>query len=93
MIMLTMHYNALRKKGTDHVIQRETPESFVLPRSKAKAKAKVLRYPVAAAPCVGGCTTFSGQDSNASHIRKTCTVCGNVTSTLRVHEEVSARVM
>ena len=80
---------ALRKKGTDHVIQREIPETFALPKSKAKAKAKVLRYPIAAAPCAGGCTSFSGQGSNASHIRKTCTVCGNVTSTPRVHEEIS----
>ena len=36
--------SALRKKGTDHVIQRETPESFALPNSKEKAKTKVLRY-------------------------------------------------
>ena len=78
---------ALRKKGTDFVIQRETPESFALPKNKAKAKTKVLRHPVAEAPCAGGCTIFNKQGSNASHIRLTCTVCRNVTSTRRVHEK------
>ena len=53
--------NALRKKGTDFVIQRGTPEAFALPKSKVKAKTKVLRYPVAVVPCVGGCTIFSRQ--------------------------------
>ena len=74
---------ALRKKGTDLVIQREISEAYVLPKSKARANTRVLKYPVAAAPCLEGCVSFSKLGSKATHIRKTCTVCGHSTSERR----------
>ena len=85
--------NVLRKKGTDFVIQRETPEAFALPKSKAKAKTKVLRYPVAAAPCAGGCTIFSWQGSNA-HTSAKLVQCAEMSHRPEgTREEISARDM
>ena len=86
--MLTMRW-----KGTDFVIQRETPEAFALPKSKAKAKTKVLRYPVAAAPCAGGCTIQQARLKRFTHQADLYSMRKCHINTDGTPEEISARDM
>ena len=74
-----------QKKAMRTIIQREIPQEKK-PSPKKVGNHWSLQHSVLPQKCAAGCVNFSRRGTNVSHIKVTCTVCGESTTEARKQE-------